>query len=720
MKNKQFLLLILMIALLSHSLHAQSRKQKGLLKLAQQEYKNLRFAYAIPVFKKYLSLQKNDSTALLQLGNCYQKVNQYDSAIKYFDLAVAVGVQYNANMAEAHATLGHYDKATFIYKQLIDSNKTKLADARYFGFTNINKMLNDSLDFKLFNTKINTKWNELNGALYENGLVYESNQFTNSIKKKRFLLFKLFESKRSKNIPEFAWDGAGYSQLYFYSNIDSIRTEMSAYSNWNEKSPLKNYTDYSSNTPNDTKKMIGAYGVQSTDSLSNNTIQKFDVFARDKMNLGAVSFTADGKKAYYTRNQKKTLNVYQLEIWEATQIEGKWVNAKRMFFNNPKFSFFHPAITPDGKRLYYVSDDNSGQGGTDIYYIDQNEDGSWKNTVNLGQDINTAGNELFPTFYEGNLFISSNGHPGLGGLDIYRIIKGNNGEPVLKNMGYPVNSSKDDFALSIKGTKGFFSSNRNGSDDILAFDYAQSLVKIKGKIYIDSTCQSGKSIYIYQKNEQGKLTLKDSSIIDANCNYEFNLRPNQEYDIVAFDDAGSRFQQTIISEGYQKRNNDYVKDIALINIPLSEAVKKAKLEAAEALRNGELAVQSKKFIRAVDSLKSLTKDYVELHHPFDQVYVIEQDLPDYYKVIELVKRIKNKKIVIVSAADCNGSLEYNEDLSTRRANRIYRTLSKLSDNEVVIKQVGERELLKDCSDARKDIAAQVVNRYSYIFIIDKK
>jgi tetratricopeptide (TPR) repeat protein/outer membrane protein OmpA-like peptidoglycan-associated protein len=720
MKNKQFLLLILMIVLLSHSLHAQSRKQKGLLKLAQQEYKNLRFAYAIPVFKKYLSLQKNDSTALLQLGNCYQKVNQYDSAIKYFDLAVAVGVQYNANMAEAHATLGHYDKATFIYKQLIDSNKTKLADARYFGFTNINKMLNDSLDFKLFNTKINTKWNELNGALYENGLVYESNQFTNSIKKKRFFLFKLFESKRSKNIPEFAWDGAGYSQLYFYSNIDSIRTEMSAYSNWNEKSPLKNYTDYSSNTPNDTKKMIAAYGVQSTDSLSNNTIQKFDVFARDKMNLGAVSFTADGKKAYYTRNQKKTLNVYQLEIWEATQKEGKWVNAKRMFFNNPKFSFFHPAITPDGKRLYYVSDDNSGQGGTDIYYIDQNEDGSWKNTVNLGQDINTAGNELFPTFYEGNLFISSNGHPGLGGLDIYRLVRGVNGEPILKNMGYPVNSAKDDFAFSIKGTKGFFSTNRNGSDDILAFDFKQSFVKLVGKLLIDNTIQVDKKVYLYQNNEQGKSILKDSTIVDAYGNYEFKIRPNQAYDLVTLDDEGNRFLQTITSDGYQKQDNDFIKNIAVINIPLSEKVKQAKVAAAEALRKAELAVQSKEFIRAVDSLKSLTMNYVELHHPFDQVYIIQKDLPDYYKVIELVKRIKNKKIVIVSAADCNGSLEYNEDLSARRANRIYRTLSKLSDNEVVIKQVGERELLKDCSDARKDIAAQVVNRYSYIFIIDKK
>jgi outer membrane protein OmpA-like peptidoglycan-associated protein len=149
-------------------------------------------------------------------------------------------------------------------------------------------------------------------------------------------------------------------------------------------------------------------------------------------------------------------------------------------------------------------------------------------------------------------------------------------------------------------------------------------------------------------------------------------------------------------------------------------VKQAKVAAAEALRKAELAVQSKEFIRAVDSLKSLTMNYVELHHPFDQVYIIQKDLPNYYKLIETVKRIKNKKIVIVSAADCNGSLEYNEDLSTRRANRIYRTLSKLSNNEVVIQNVGERELLKDCSDAKKDIAAQVVNRYSYIFIIDKK
>lgn len=719
MKNKQSILLLLLIAISFNTLQAQSRKQKGLLKLAQQEYMHLRFAYAIPVFKQYLLKQNKDSIALLQLANSYQKVNQYDSAVKYFDLAVAVGVNYNANMAEAHAMLGHYDKATLIYKQLIDSNKTKLADARYFGFSNPKKMLGDSLDFKIYNTKLNTGFNEFNGVLYQHGLVYESNQFVPTNRKKKFFLWNLLQSKRAKLIPEFAWDGSGFTQLFYYPNVDSLRSYDLVPANWYEKKPLNNYTDYSSITPNDTKKIISTYGVQSSTAAKLNA-PLFDVFASDKMNLGAVSFTADGKKAYYTRNQKKSLNIYQLEIWEASFKAGKWVNAHKMFFNNPKFSYFHPAITPDGKRLYYVTDDNTGQGGTDIYYVDRNEDGSWKNTVNLGQDINTAGNELFPTFYEGNLFISSNGHPGLGGIDIYRLMKGSKGEPVLKNMGYPINSAKDDFAFSIQGTKGFFSTNRHGSDDILSFDYAQSFVKIKGKIYVDSACQPGKKIYLYQKNEQGRPVLKDSSIIDAGCNYEFKIRPNQEYDLVAFDDAGNRFQQTSTSDNYQKENNDYIKDVVLINIPLSEKVKQAKIAEATTIRNAELAVQTTKFIRTIDSLKSLTKEYIELHHPFDQVYIIEKDLPDYYKVIELVKRIKNKKIVIVSAADCNGSLEYNEDLSTRRANRIFRTLSKLSNNDVVIKNVGERELLKDCSDARKDIEAQVVNRYSYVFIIDKK
>lgn len=719
MKNIKFILLLLLFAISFSSIDAQSRKQKGLLKLAKQEYSQLRFAYAIPVIKQLLLTQPKDTNALVLLAKSYQNVNQIDSAVKYYDLANLSGVKYNSDIAESYAMLGNYDKAVQIYKQLIDSNKTKLADARFFGFNNPKKLVGDSLDFKIFNTKINTSFNEFNGVLYQNGLMYETNQFESTPVKKKFFLWNWLNSKQSKYAPEFAWDGAGFTKLYFYPNTDSLRIDTLVNGKWLEKKSLLNYSNYSTSSPNDTRKLIKTYNSK---SIVNNLIlgEVFNGFKSDKMNLGAVSFTADGKMAYYTRNQKKSTNIYQLEIWEAILKDGKWVNAHKMFFNNPKFSYFHPAITPDGKRLYYVTDDNTGEGGTDIYYVERNEDGSWKNTVNLGQDINSAGNELFPTFYEGNLFLSSNGHPGLGGLDIYRLIKGTNGEPVLKNMGYPINSSKDDFAFSIQGSKGFFSTNRNGSDDILSYDYQQSLIKIIGKLFLDSAIYVGKKIYLYQKNEQGRSILKDSAITDANAKYDFKIRPNQSYDLVAFDDEGNRFTQTIISDGYQKDNNEYIKDVALINIPLSDKLKQAKIAAAEALRKAELAVQTTRFIRAIDSLKSLTKDYVELHHPFDQVYIIEKDLPNYYKVIELVKRIKNKKIVIVSAADCNGSLEYNEDLSTRRANRIYRTLSKLSNNDVVIQNVGERELLKDCTEARKDIEAQVVNRYSYIFIIDKK
>ena len=719
MKYKNYILLFLLLAISFNALDAQSRKQKGLFKLAKQEFSQLRFSYAIPVIKKYLLTDPKDTSALILLAKSYQNVYQIDSAVKYYDIAILSGVNYNSDMAETHAILGNYDKTIDIYKRLIDSNKTKLADARLYGFNNRKKFVGDSLDFKIYNTKINTSFNEFNGVLYQNGLMYETNQFESTANKKKFFLWNWLSLKKSNFAPEFAWDGAGFTKLFFYPNTDSLRVDTLISGRWFEKKPLYNYTNYSTNSPNDTRKVIKTYDRE---SYTNNDIvgQVFNGFKSDKMNLGAVSFTADGKRAYYTRNQKKSFNTYQLEIWEATQKEGKWVNAHKMFFNNPKFSYFHPAITPDGKRLYYVTDDNSGEGGTDIYYVESNEDGSWKNTVNLGQDINTAGNELFPTFYEGNLFLSSNGHPGLGGLDIYRLVKGPNGDPVLKNMGYPVNSSKDDFAFSIKGTKGFFSTNRNGSDDIFAFDYTQSFVKIAGKVAFDGGTLIGKKIYLYQKNDQGKMILKDSTTTDANASYQFKIRPNQEFDVVAYDDEGNRYVQSSISDGYQKQNNTYIKDVALFNIPLSEKVKQTKVAAAEALRKAELAVQSKKFIRAVDSLKSFTMDYVELHHPFDQAYIIQKDLPNYYKLIETVKRIKNKKIVIVSAADCNGSLEYNEDLSTRRANRIYRTLSKLSNNEVVIQNVGERELLKDCSDAKKDIAAQVVNRYSYIFIIDKK
>lgn len=693
------------------SANAQFNKVERMHKLAQYEMKQLRFAYAIPIYKNYLSKVPKDTTALRDLAIAYQKVNQFDSSLQYYLKAKNAGLKLNANIAELYANIGDYEHARAIYQILVDSNKTKVAEARLYGFNHLNKLTADSLDYKIYNTKLNTVYNDFNAALYKNGVVFESNRINVKSKSKKI-------SKKELRKTEFAWDGAGYSKLFYAPNSDSIRTDTVLSSLWIDKQLPYKFSDYSNLTPNDTKKPLRSYGIKIS-SFNPKGVQSFDAFLSDKMNVGAVSFTEDGRKAYYTRNQKKSRGVYQLEIWEATNINGKWVNAHKMFFNNPNFSYFHPAITQDGKRLYYVSDESTGFGGTDIYMIDQQPDGSWKNTVNLGQDINTANNELFPTVYDNSLYISSNGQPGLGGLDIYQIQIAKRGEVTLKNLGYPINSSKDDFAFSVKESKGFFSTNRFGSDDILAYDFNKYFIKMSGKLFIDSNCVAGKKVFIYQKNEGAKSVLVDSTIIDTNCNYTFNVRPNKQYELVAFDAAGKRFAKELFSDDYTKNSVGHIKQVELINIPIAEKELQQKNAVAKIIRDAEVAKFSKSFAKTVDSLKALTKSYVELHHPFDQVFIVEKDLPDYYKVIEMVKRVKNKKIIIVSAADCNGSIEYNEDLSERRSKRIYKTLSKLSDNEVIIKPVGERELLKACDDLRKSKDENLVNRYSYVFIIDK-
>ena len=326
---------------------------------------------------------------------------------------------------------------------------------------------------------------------------------------------------------------------------------------------------------------------------------------------------------------------------------------------------------------------------------------------------------MFPTYYNGSLYFSSNGHPGLGGLDIFKLERNNKGGLLVKNMGYPINSAKDDLGFSINKNTGFFSSNRNGSDDIYIFDFIQANIVLKGKLLVDSNCVGNKRIYLYQNDQNGNEVLVDSAMLDNDCNYQFNVRPNQNFSIVAYDVEGNKLSYAVESNDYSKLNDTYTKKMSLINLPLPKKLMEERLAKEKAIQLAEDLVMAKTFKLTIDSLKNLTKDYVELHHPFDQVYVVKEDLNNYYKIIERVKRMKGKKIIIVSAADCNGSFEYNENLSERRAKRIYTTLSKLSNNNVIIRNVGERELIEACDKASNNKALQKVNRYSYVFILDK-
>ena len=706
----------LMITQVSSQLAGSNPKQTArILKQANKQFSLLKYAYSIPLYKTYMTaigkdVKPTDSIVYKNLGEAYRLVNEYDSALLYYTKAANWGVVVGNKIAELQAMVGDYANAQKGYQSIVANNRSIFNDSRLYGFSNVSKFYADSLDFKIFTTKLNTRYNEFNAVPFREGIVFESNRVITKKKKKRTQILT----------KEFAWDGAGYTRLFYVNNAKDIRVDSTVFSNWRDK----NFTidQLSMGTSNDNKIISKPLDFQALPFNNDSSVTLFTKQFGTQLNFGAISFTADGKTAYYTRNGRKTKNGYLLEVWEAKFKEGRWTPSDRLFFNKQGYNYFHPSITPDGQRLYYVTDEAGGYGGTDIYYIEKNGDGSWKPTSNIGQVINTIGNELFPSFYDGTLFFSSNGHAGIGGLDIYRLASDARGDAVVKNLGYPINSNKDDISFSIKGNTGYFSSNRYGSDDIFAFDYAQSFIVMNGKVTLDSISAPGKKVYLTQRTETGRIQVVDSAIVDANGNYSFKARPNKDYTILTYDNDGAKFETPVKSNDFIKTDDTYSKQVNLINIPLSQTeltAKKAKQDALIAEQEIQI-LYNKMYAKTVDSLMKLSKDYVELHHPFNQVFIIKKDLEGYYKLINRVKNMKGREIVIVSATDCNGTDEYNEDLSQRRAKRIFKTLNGLANNKVVIRHVGERELLKACDDVKKSIEEQVVNRYSYVFIMDNK
>jgi outer membrane protein OmpA-like peptidoglycan-associated protein/tetratricopeptide (TPR) repeat protein len=221
--------------------------------------------------------------------------------------------------------------------------------------------------------------------------------------------------------------------------------------------------------------------------------EKFAKELNTRYHDAAVSFSTDGKEVFYTRNnvigrkvRKDDAGITRLQIYSATRKgPDAWTQPEALPFNSDEYSVAHPALSPDGTRLYFASDMPGGFGGMDLYYSDY-DNGRWGPPINLGNRINTEGNEIFPTWHGDNtLYFSSDGHVGLGGLDIYRI-KWNKEEKrwsEVENLGAPLNSSNDDLGLVLneEGTFGYFSSDRpggKGRDDIYSFVKTASPIEV--------------------------------------------------------------------------------------------------------------------------------------------------------------------------------------------------------------------------------------------------
>jgi len=233
------------------------------------------------------------------------------------------------------------------------------------------------------------------------------------------------------------------------------------------------------NSERDKKGLFNIFSIQKQDSSNSYKPELFSSNLISPYNDGPVTFDTSGNTIVYSRNvdiKSITKEIFDrnnnLGLYIATLDKGEWTNIKPFRYNNEKYSTTTPWLSPDGKYLYFASDMPGGYGGTDLYRSEYvNED--WTEPENLGEIINTKGNELYPSVNSaGELFFASDGHPGLGKKDIFLSIETENGWIKPVHLDSPINSKDDDFSLITDNafTSGYFASNRNSSDDIFEFE----------------------------------------------------------------------------------------------------------------------------------------------------------------------------------------------------------------------------------------------------------
>jgi len=689
MRNILFTLFAITIGFSSNAQETES----SLLKQANAEFAHLRYAYAIPLYKRQIQLNPSDTTATLQLAKCYQINNQYDSAIKYTQLAANKGANTGSMLPELLANKGDYAGAASAYA----NNSSPLAIVRKKGFSDINSFMAEAMNYDLKYLAINTPFNEYAVLTYRDGLIFESNRA---------------QKIKSKN--EFSWDGAAYSKLYFTNNKQTVSLDQVAKAEWKEKTFNVAIADLLEETNNDNNKILSKQFDFKTTTYSNSGVQLFDQALLSKYNVGAICISADSSTAYFTKNQQQPNKLFKsnvddkhlLEIWSAGLVNGKLTNLVKLPFNKPNASYFHPAITKDNKRLYFISDAPGGQGGTDLYYVEKDAQGNWGAAVNAGDKINTVGNELYPTVSGDELYISSNGHAGLGGLDIYKVLFNNTLIAGVENIGSPINSSTDDMSFTKNGNEGYFVSNRFGSDDIFSFKYEIKKVKVSGRVIASDGSKPAMTVKLYSLNP---VKLLETVTADATGAYSFLILSGIEYSIEAADGVGNIGSLTTNTKGSVLDGNTYKKTLADLVVKIAPIQK----EESQKVASNKIT-----FNNLIDSLKALTNDYVQYHHNFDKTSLVKKDIKPFNDLLMRVKAKKNAKIVVVSAADCMGSPEYNEKLSSRRADAMSAQISKLNKKvKVVSLHLGDRVLVEPCALSDYNEEKQAENRYTYVFIV---
>jgi outer membrane protein OmpA-like peptidoglycan-associated protein len=405
-----------------------------------------------------------------------------------------------------------------------------------------------------------------------------------------------------------------------------------------------------------------------------------------KYHEAGVAVTKDLKTIYYTANnfyQKQYLTdssgINNLQMFRASlDVEGKWTMKEKLPFNHVEYSMGHPALSHDDKKLYFVSDMPGGHGGTDIYVVDINDDGTFSEPRNLGDRINSGGKEMFPYIGKDNiLYFSSNGHYGYGELDIFASKIYDNTVAVPINLEEPINSVYDDFAFIIDDEKdrGFFSSNRpegKGDDDIYSFLalpglHFECLQQITGVVRSESSGEPIPGATVELRDQNGEV-IESTTADSLNGSYTFkNAKCAETYVIVGMNKGYLNDERTVSTV------NDI--DTAPLKIDLN----------------------------LPDQFVSNKVNINTIYFDYDKYNIRPDAAKELDKVVQVMKEYPELLIAAGSHTDSRGEDDYNMILSEKRAkSTVDYIVSKGIDISRISHQgYGESQLVNRCSNGVK-------------------
>jgi outer membrane protein OmpA-like peptidoglycan-associated protein len=648
-----YLLILILICLFPH----QAVSQKLTTKLADKSFEEFAYMDAIELYEFAYKKDTSDNYVVKRLADANRNVGNTEQVERWLKKLInrkAEKPEDIFNYSQALKSNGKYLLAEQWLKEYSDLRpedgrvNIQVSLLEYIKF-----LMRDSVNYEVRNVSLNTIGSDMGPAFYKDQLIFSST---------------------------------------------SIGTKSGATYKWNELPYLHMYS----------AKIDAASGDLTSP-------EPFAPKLKTSYHDGPVSFDQKNDIIYFTRNSfvkgktsKSREGVVNLKIFLGKLENNEWKLTGGFRYNSDEYSVGHPSITKDGSILYFASDMPGGYGKSDLYFSVLSN-GQWSKPFNLGPKINTEGNEFFPFISsDGVLYFASDGHGGLGGLDIYFSVPERGVFNSIENMGYPVNSSKDDFGLALDSTgmKGYFSSNRlggKGNDDLYSLKIKRVPIIIRGVVKDRATKDILPDATVSVIDENGKTILSSTTRTDGQ--FEFEVNKGQQYILNVIKETYIENESPVATMAL--RPNDEV---------FSEIFLEQKIDESKDNSPAPINIEEEGGV----PLQVIELEYI--NYDLDKFDIRNDAANILDKLIAYMKEYPDLEIRIESYTDSRGSDEYNMLLSKKRAKAAFDyVVSKGIDGDrLKYTGYGETRLLNNCGNGVIcDEAQHEVNRRSIVKVVRK-